>query len=93
MDDDILRELEPYISDHPFQPGAWPDVCGYIDELDWTCGFTRAEHTHISGSEQARCHPDRRCLAVCATAAFVDGRGSRRAAGRTPPAGDGVPAA
>ena len=33
-----------------------------------------------------------RCLAVCATA-FVDGRGSRLAAGRTPRAGAGVPAA
>jgi hypothetical protein len=34
-----------------------------------------------------------RCLAECATAAFVDGRGSRLGAGRTPRAGAGAPAA
>jgi hypothetical protein len=50
MDDDF-RELEPHISDHPFQPGTWPDACGYVDEHGWTCGYTRAEHTHISGEE------------------------------------------
>jgi hypothetical protein len=27
MDDDV-RELEPEISDHPFEPGSWPDACG-----------------------------------------------------------------
>jgi hypothetical protein len=47
MDDDF-RELEPHISDHPFQPGTWPDACSYVDEHGWTCGYTRAEHTHIS---------------------------------------------
>jgi hypothetical protein len=51
MMDDDFRELEPHISDHPFQPGTWPDACGYIDEHDWTCGYTRAEHTQISGEE------------------------------------------
>jgi hypothetical protein len=51
MMDDDFRELEPDISDHPFQPGTWPDACGYVDEHGWTCGFTRAEHTHISGEE------------------------------------------
>lgn len=50
MEDDF-RELEPDISDHPFEPGTWPDACGYVDERGWTCGFTRAEHTHISGEE------------------------------------------
>jgi hypothetical protein len=45
MDDDF-RELEPEISDHPFQPGTWPDACGYVDERGWTCGYSRAEHTH-----------------------------------------------
>jgi len=50
MDDDF-RELEPDISDHPFQPGTWPDACGYVDEHGWTCGYSRAEHTHISGEE------------------------------------------
>ena len=35
-------------ADHPFQPGSWPDACGYVDEQGWTCGYTRAEHTHIS---------------------------------------------
>jgi hypothetical protein len=45
------------------------------------------------GSWSCRSSWSGRCLAVCATAAFVDGRGSRRAAGRTPPAGAGVPAA
>ena len=50
MDDDF-REFEPDISDHPFQPGSWPDACGYVDEHGWTCGYTRAEHTHISGEE------------------------------------------
>jgi hypothetical protein len=50
MDDDF-RELEPHISDHPFQPGSWPDACGHVDEHGWTCGYTRAEHTHISGEE------------------------------------------
>ena len=49
--DDDFRELEPHISDHPFQPGSWPDACGYVDEHGWTCGYTRAEHTHISGEE------------------------------------------
>jgi hypothetical protein len=49
--DDDFRELEPHISDHPFQPGSWPDACGYVDERGWTCGYTRAEHTHISGEE------------------------------------------
>jgi hypothetical protein len=34
-----------------------------------------------------------RCLAACATAALVGGRGARLAAGRTPPVGAGVPAA
>jgi hypothetical protein len=52
MDDDF-RELEPDISDHPFQPGTWPDACSYVDERGWACGFTRAEHTHISGEESA----------------------------------------
>jgi hypothetical protein len=52
MDDDF-RELEPEISDHPFEPGSWPDACGYVDARGWTCGFTRAEHTHISGEESA----------------------------------------
>jgi hypothetical protein len=51
MMDDDFRELEPDISDHPFQPGTWPDACGYVDEHGWTCGFTRAEHTDISGAE------------------------------------------
>ena len=50
MDDDF-RELEPHISEHPFQPGTWPDACGHVDEHGWTCGYTRAEHTHISGEE------------------------------------------
>jgi hypothetical protein len=50
MDDDF-RELEPHITDHPFQPGTWPDTCGYVDEHGWTCGYSRAEHTHISGEE------------------------------------------
>jgi hypothetical protein len=50
MDDDF-RELEPHIDDHPFQPGTWPDACGYVDEQGWTCGYSRAEHTHISGEE------------------------------------------
>jgi hypothetical protein len=50
MDDDS-RELEPDISDHPFQSGTWPDACGYIDEDGWTCGDSRAEHTDISGEE------------------------------------------
>jgi hypothetical protein len=50
MDDDF-RDLEPHISDHPFQPGTWPDACGYVDERGWTCGYTRAEHTHISREE------------------------------------------
>jgi hypothetical protein len=50
MDDDF-RELEPHISDHPFQPGTWPDACGYVDEHGWTCGYSRAEHTQISGEE------------------------------------------
>jgi hypothetical protein len=50
MDDDF-RELEPHISDHPFQPGTWPDACGYVDEHGWTCGYTRVEHTHISREE------------------------------------------
>jgi hypothetical protein len=44
-------ELEPHISDHPFQPGSWPDACGSVDERGWPCGYTRAEHTHISGEE------------------------------------------
>jgi hypothetical protein len=50
MDDDV-REFEPEISDHPFQPGTWPDACGYVDVHGWTCGDSRAEHTHISGEE------------------------------------------
>ena len=50
MDDDF-RELEPHISDHPFEPGGWPDACGHVDERGWTCGYTRAEHTQISGEE------------------------------------------
>jgi hypothetical protein len=49
--DDDFRELEPHISDHPFQPGTWPDACGHVDERGWTCGYTRAEHTHIRGEE------------------------------------------
>jgi hypothetical protein len=56
MMDDDLRELEPHISDHPFQPGSWPDACGYVDEHGWTCGYTRAEHTHIS-AERNRLPP------------------------------------
>jgi hypothetical protein len=51
MMDDDFRELEPHISEHPFQPGTWPDACGHVDEHGWTCGYTRAEHTHISGEE------------------------------------------
>jgi hypothetical protein len=53
--DDDFRELEPHINDHPFQPGSWPDACGYVDEHGWTCGYTRAEHTHVSGA-----HPRQR---------------------------------
>jgi hypothetical protein len=45
------------------------------------------------GSWSCRSSRSGRCLAVCATAVFVDGRGSRHAAGRMPPAGAGVPAA
>ena len=55
MMDDDFRELEPEISQHPFQPGTWPDACGYVDERGWTCGYSRAEHTHIIG-EQAPPH-------------------------------------
>jgi hypothetical protein len=51
MDDDF-RELEPHISDHPFEPGSWPHACGYVDERGWTCGYTRAEHAHIRGEEE-----------------------------------------
>jgi hypothetical protein len=51
MMDDDFRELEPHIGDHPFQPGTWPDACGHVDEQGWTCGYSRAEHTHISGEE------------------------------------------
>jgi hypothetical protein len=43
--------VEPDISDHPCQPGTWPDACGYVDDHGWTCGYSRAEHTHISGEE------------------------------------------
>jgi hypothetical protein len=43
--------MEPHISDHPFQLGTWLDPCGYVDEHGWTCGYTSAEHTHISGDE------------------------------------------
>jgi hypothetical protein len=50
MDDD-LGEFAPDIDDRPFHPGSWPDACGYVDELGWTCGCTMAEHTHISGEE------------------------------------------
>jgi hypothetical protein len=49
MDDDF-RELEPHIKSS-VQPGSWPDACGYVDEYGRTCGYTRAEHTHISGEE------------------------------------------
>jgi hypothetical protein len=46
MDDDF-RELEPEISDHPFQPGTWPDARGYVDEHGWTCGCSRGgAHPH-----------------------------------------------
>jgi hypothetical protein len=45
------------------------------------------------GSWRCRSSWSDRCLAVWATAAFVGGRGSRLAAGRTPLAGVAVPAA
>jgi hypothetical protein len=51
MMDDDFRELEPEISDHPFQPGTWPDACGCVDARGWTCGYTMAEHTDISGEQ------------------------------------------
>jgi hypothetical protein len=52
-------------------------------------------HVGVGHRGSWRCRPSwtGRCLAVCPTAAFVDGRGSRPAAGRTPLAGAGVPAA
>ena len=28
-------------------------ACGYLDEHGWTCGYTRAEYTHITGEEAA----------------------------------------
>jgi hypothetical protein len=84
--DDDFRELEPHISDHPFQPGSWPDACGHVDEHGWTCGYTRAEHTHITG-EEATPHEGqggldeggtgRRCRCRLASV-------SRRGAGRGP---------
>jgi hypothetical protein len=47
---DDLGEMEPHLSDHPFQPDTcWTPVA--VDEHGWRCGYTSAEHTHSSGEE------------------------------------------
>jgi hypothetical protein len=34
------------ITDHPFLPGSWPDICHHQHEgwYGWMCGYTREEH-------------------------------------------------
>ena len=32
------------ITDHPYQPSEWGDICGHIVS-GWPCGFGAAEHT------------------------------------------------
>ena len=49
VDDDLASWS--LISAITFQPSSWPDACGYVDEHGWICGYTRAEHTHISGDQ------------------------------------------
>jgi hypothetical protein len=46
-----LRGVAAAAADDAWAVGTWPDACGYVDEHGWTCGYTRAEHTHISGEE------------------------------------------
>jgi hypothetical protein len=53
MEDDF-RELEPDISDHPFEPGTWPDACGYVDERGWTCGLAGRSTPTSAGRNRHR---------------------------------------
>ena len=39
-------DTDPVIIDHPYQPTAWPDTCGYQYPTGWPCGYAAAEHEH-----------------------------------------------
>ena len=41
MDEQTSLDL---VTDHPFKPGRWGDICTYVHENGWTCGYAEAEH-------------------------------------------------
>ena len=43
---------EPRIIDHPYQPTAWPDTCGYQYPTGWPCGYSQAEHERLEGAPE-----------------------------------------
>ena len=34
----------PLVTDHPYQPSAWPDTCGQQLPDGWFCGYAEEEH-------------------------------------------------
>jgi len=41
------------VTDHPFTPSAWPDVCGHRGEPgDWPCGYAEDEHERPEGAQE-----------------------------------------
>jgi hypothetical protein len=41
------------ITDHPYQPSEWGDICGHRGEPgDWPCGFGVVEHVDPGGYDR-----------------------------------------
>jgi hypothetical protein len=47
------------VTDHPYRPGRWGDVCVHVHENGWTCGYSRAEHERLKGAPADGEEPDR----------------------------------
>lgn len=47
MNDEPTDDLDPPITDHPFESArfkdAFPGICGHLVD-GWPCGFERADH-------------------------------------------------
>jgi hypothetical protein len=49
--DDQQASLD-LVTDHPYKPGRWGDLCVYVHENGWTCGYLRAEHGRLEGATE-----------------------------------------
>jgi hypothetical protein len=45
-----MDDRDPYITDHPYQPTAWPDTCGHAEDDGWFCGYAESEHADPRGN-------------------------------------------